>query len=105
MGKMKIKKFLMLIILLLFLLGLKPVYASNENLAENSSSISLDTSSILGEQESSLGIRDFLKEANKYASDFTSDINISDIFNMAIKGKIDNSSILKKVVSLLRNAS
>ena len=37
-------------------------------------------------------------------SDFTSDINISDIFNMAIKGKIDNSSILKKVVSLLRNA-
>ena len=61
----------------------------------------INTDMILEEQQSSFGIRDFLKEAENYSPDFVKDLDISDIFNSALTGKIDNTTILKKILNLL----
>ena len=68
----------------------KNCYASN-----NTEEINTDT--ILNEQQASFGIKDFLKETENYLPDFISDIDISNIFNSAVRGNIDNSTFLKKI--------
>lgn len=60
-----------------------------------------DTNRILEEQESNFGIQDFLQEAENYAPDFLKELDISNIFQMAVTGKIDNTSFLKKILNLL----
>ena len=73
------------------------IYAVDNNDSNNIT----DTNMILEEQQSTFGIRDFLKEAENYAPDFIKELDISNIFNMALTGKIDNNNILKKVLNLL----
>lgn len=86
------KKILYLyIVIILIILIPKNSYAEN----------GVDANRILEEQKSSFGIRDFLKEAENYAPDFLKDLDISNIFNMAITGNIDNTSLFKKVLKLL----
>lgn len=69
----------------------KNTYANNE----------INTETILEEQQSTFGIKDFLKEAENYSPDFVKELDISNMFNMALTGNIDNSGILKKILSLL----
>ena len=59
------------------------------------------TEDILESQKSSLNISGFLDEANKYTSDLYGNFNVDDIFNKAIKGEIDNESIIKKFLSII----
>lgn len=55
---------------------------------------------IIASQSKTLGISDFLKEADKYAQkEF--ELDIGEVLNSAIKGKIDNSSIWQKILGLL----
>lgn len=84
------KKKICVIVLTILILISKNCYASN-----NTEEINKDT--ILNEQQASFGIKDFLKEAENYLPDFISDIDISNIFNSAVKGNIDNSTFLKKI--------
>lgn len=84
------KKKLCVIVLTILILISKNCYASN-----NTEEINTDT--ILNEQQASFGIKDFLKEAKNYLPDFISDIDISNIFNSAVKGNIDNSTFFKKI--------
>ena len=73
------------------------IYASNNNETSNN----IDTETILDEQQSTFGIKEFLKEAENYAPDFIKELDISNIFNMALKGNIDNSKILNKILKIL----
>ena len=73
------------------------IYASNNNETSNN----IDTETILDEQQSTFGIKDFLKEAENYAPDFIKELDISNIFNMALKVNIDNSKILNKILKIL----
>ena len=73
------------------------IYAVDNNDSNNIT----DTNMILEEQQSTFGIRDFFKEAENYAPDFIKELDISNIFNIALTGKIDNNNILKKVLNLL----
>ena len=73
------------------------IYAVDNNDSNNIT----DTNMILEEQQSTFGIRDFLKEAENYAPDFIKELDISNIFNTALTGKIDNNNILKKILNLL----
>ena len=57
------------------------------------------TEDILEEQKSSFGISSFVKEAEKYSSDFFENTSVTDILNSAIKGKIDNSNIFKRILT------
>ncbi len=52
------------------------------------------------EQQEEFGIQEFLQNAKNYTGDFFDDIDISNIFNDAIKGKIDNSSLVKRFLNL-----
>ncbi len=90
------KKRIYLYIIIIMILVPKICYASNE-LEENTI---IDTNTILEEQQENFGIRDFLKESENYAPDFLKDLDITNIFNNAIKGKIDNKNILKKILNL-----
>lgn len=56
---------------------------------------------MIEEQKNSFGISNFVKEADTYAGDFFEETSISDILNSAIKGKVDNNSIFKKILSIL----
>lgn len=60
-----------------------------------------ENNAILESQEATFGIRDFLKEAENYVPDFFKDLDISNIFNMAVTGNIDNVSFFKKILKLL----
>lgn len=90
------RKKMCLMVLIIFILISNNCYASiNENTDV------IDTNAILEEQQSSFGIKDFLKETENYLPDFISDLDISNIFNSAIKGNIDNSTFFKKLWSKL----
>lgn len=45
-------------------------------------------------------ISDFLKETNTYTGEFFKDIDISKILSSAISGKVDNSTIFKKIINI-----
>ena len=76
-----------LIISLIFLIYFIP----NISLAEET-----DAEDVLSEQQESFGIGDFLSEAKKY----TSDIDVSELFNSVISGKLDNTKILKYITNI-----
>ena len=58
-----------------------------------------DTQEIMNSQSESLGISDFISQAQKYTQD-TLDMNVSELFNSAIKGEVDNSKILSKILNI-----
>ena len=76
-----------LIISLIFLIYFIP----NISLAEET-----DAEDVLSAQQKSFGIGDFLSEAKKY----TSDIDVSELFNSVISGKLDNTKILKYITNI-----
>lgn len=60
----------------------------------------VDNNTIESQQEI-FGINSFIENSKKYTGEFFSDVNINDILNSAIQGKIDNSNIYKKILNLL----
>lgn len=58
------------------------------------------TTKMINEQQENFGISNFIDEANKYTGEFFSDIDISQMLNSAISGKIDNNTILKRILNL-----
>lgn len=90
----KIQILMTIMIIAIFIFIPKNTKAYNEN-------NEINTDMILEEQQASFGIRDFLKEVENYSPDFVKDLDISDIFNSALTGKIDNTTILKKILNLL----
>lgn len=79
------------IVVIVFILIPKFVYAEN----------AIDLGTIIEQQESTFGINDFLKQCEKYAPDFINDLNVSNIFQDAVTGNIDNKSIFKSVFNKL----
>lgn len=60
-----------------------------------------DTNTILEDQKSSFGINSFIENAQKYTGEFFENMDIDFIFQNAIQGKVDNSSIYKRIWQLL----
>lgn len=83
------KKNLILIFFIILMFTKNVSYAFDNNVVE--------------EQEENFGISSFIKEAEKYSGDFFNDIKISDMFNTAIAGKVNNNTILKKILNLIGN--
>lgn len=59
-----------------------------------------DTNTILEDQKSSFGINSFIENAQKYTGEFFENMDIDSIFQNAIQGKVDNSSIYKRIWQL-----
>lgn len=58
------------------------------------------TSEILNQTQENFNIKEFIKEAENYSSDFFEEKSISEILNSAISGKIDNNKIIKKIINI-----
>ena len=68
------------------------------NIYAESNEISNDE--ILNSQQKELGISDFVNLSKKYTQDSLEGINISDIFNGAITGRIGNINLLNNVLNI-----
>ena len=53
------------------------------------------------EQQEEFGVGEFIDSAKEYTNDFFNEDELNNFFNSAIKGEVDNSSIFKKILSLL----
>ena len=58
------------------------------------------TTKMIQEEKENFGITSFIQETKKYSDDFFADINISEVLNSAITGKVDNKSILNKILNI-----
>ena len=63
------------------------------------------TEETIQEQKSEFQIQDFIKNAKQYSGEFFENINIEDVLNDAIKGEVDNSTFLKRILNLTRQPS
>ena len=45
-------------------------------------------------------INSFIKEADKYTGDFLEDVNLGDMLNQAIQGKVDNKTLYQKIFKM-----
>ena len=80
------KKIILIFILILMLLPHK-VFAETEE--------------IMSTTQEKFNISGFIKEAEQYMEQSFGDINLTEMLNQAMQGKIDNKSIYKKVINLL----
>ena len=60
-----------------------------------------DNSETFEEQQKEFGIQNFVYNSKQYGGEFFEDIDIGEILNDAIQGKVDNSSIFKRILNLL----
>ena len=60
-----------------------------------------ETEKIMSTTQEKFNISGFIKEAEQYMEQSFGDINLTEMLNQAIQGKIDNKSIYKKVINLL----
>lgn len=66
----------------------------------SNSSYANDNQTII-EQQEEFKIQDFIKNAEKFTGEFFEDIDINEILNDTIKGEVDNSTLLKKILNIL----
>lgn len=59
------------------------------------------TEETIQEQQSEFQIQNFIKNAKQYSGEFFENINIEDVLNDAIKGEVDNSTFLKRILNLI----
>lgn len=63
--------------------------------------VSYASNEILESQKDSLNISSFIKEANKYTKEVFPNLDINELLNSAIQGKMDTNTIYKAVISIL----
>ena len=81
------KKIILIFILVLIILMFPTqVFAKNEE--------------IMTSTQEKFNINSFLKDAKEYTGDFFEDVDINTILENAIKGEIDNSTIIKKILNI-----
>lgn len=88
--------------IILFLMLLTNLSFAREEILENddSSLIKQTTEQIMETTQKTLGISDFLKEADKYTQNIYGNINLSDIFSNIIKGKYKTNFIKSTIFTL-----
>ena len=88
--------------IILFLMLLTNLSFAKEEILENddSSLIKQTTEQIMETTQKTLGISDFLKEADKYTQNIYGNINLSDIFSNIIKGKYKTNFIKSTIFTL-----
>ena len=83
---MKIQKKIILIIIIAIIFIPKTVKAEDNTIET---------------QKETFGINSFIENSKQYTGEFFADVDISEILNSAISGKVDNSKIYKKILNIL----
>lgn len=55
---------------------------------------------MMKEQQNEFKIQDFINNSKKYTGDFLENVDIGEILNEAIEGKVDNSTLAKRIMNL-----
>lgn len=83
----KIRKiFFIIFIILAMIIPINVSYATEEE--------------TIDKQQEEFEIQDFIKSSKQFTGEFFADMDINEILNNAIKGEIDNSTLLKRVLNL-----
>lgn len=59
------------------------------------------TDDTIKDQQEEFGVQEFINNSKEYTGEFFEGIDINNIFNDAIKGNVDNSTLYKRVINLL----
>ena len=59
-----------------------------------------ETDEIMTSTQERFNINSFLKESEEYTGDFFENIDLKDMFNEAVQGKINNQTIYKKIIKI-----
>lgn len=83
------KRRIKILLVVLFIIGFGNITYANQ------------TDDTIKEQQEEFGVQEFINNSKEYTGEFFEGIDINDIFNDAIKGNVDNSTLLKRIVNLL----
>ena len=81
------KKFILILLLIFFLV----------NIITNQISYAKEE---IEQQQEEFKIQDFIEESKKYSKEFFGDMDIGEVLNNAIKGEVDNKSIIERIFNL-----
>ena len=76
------------------------MYIPNSNAVQEIES-ELTNSDIIENQMEDLNLGDFIKKSKEYAGEFMEDVDVGELFESAISGKIDNQPFFKKILNVL----
>ena len=62
--------------------------------------VEAETDEIMTSTQERFNINGFLKESEEYTGDFFENIDLKDMFNEAVQGKINNQTIYKKIIKI-----
>lgn len=88
--KIRVQENLIRIIMLIFIFSFSCIYVYGSNNEQT-----------IKEQQEEFGIQNFLKNAKQYTGEFFENMDIEEVLNNAIEGKVDNSTIGKRILNLL----
>lgn len=83
----KLKKYIIIMIIFISIIIPTKVFADTEN-------------EIMNSTQEKFNINNFIKEADKYTGDFLEDVNLGDMLNQAIQGKVDNKTLYQKIFKM-----
>ena len=83
------KKIVILIFILILIIPTKALAETEEE--------------IMSSTQEKFNISGFINQAQEYTGDFFDDMDLSDIFNQAVQGKVNNQTIYKKIIKILGN--
>ena len=83
----KLKKYIIIMIIFISIIIPTKVFADTEN-------------EIMNNTQEKFNINSFIKEADKYTGDFLEDVNLGDMLNQAIQGKVDNKTLYQKIFNM-----
>ena len=86
------KKVLTICLLLVVTISTKNIYAEETN--------NISNDEIINQQQQELGISDFINKANEYTKNTLEEIDIKEIFNSAITGRIGNTNIFNNILNI-----
>lgn len=88
------KKILIIFIVAIFM------YIPNSNAIQEAET-ELTSTDIIESQMEDLNLGDFVNKSKEYAGEFMEDVDVGDLLQSAISGKVDNETFFKKVLNML----
>lgn len=89
MRNKQIKKLIIIFLMILFII------------VPFSNTYAIDNKDTIQEQKEEFGIQDFIKNSKQYTGEFFDGIDIGQVLNDAIEGRVDNSTLVKRIFNLL----
>ena len=84
------KRILIIVFIISLIIHINYIYANTEE-------------ETIASQQEEFKIDEFITKSKEYSGEFFGGINIQDLLNSAIKGEVDNTTIIKRIINLFRS--